>query len=100
MRAALLTMGLVLAGCGGTVDATHYDQHCAQDADCAPVHSGDVCAVCGCANAAVNVADQARFEADVKALEAWCGPRPKVLCAPCQQPGAQCTGGSCVFKAL
>jgi hypothetical protein len=93
-------LGLTTA-CGGTVTASHYTQTCSQDNDCTPIYSGELCQVCGgCANAAINVSDRARYDADVKAISGSCPPRlgPPALCSACRAPaGAKCVANTCAL---
>ena len=87
-----------LSGCGGSVEAKHYDQACTQDSDCVPVYSGPLCQACdGCPNAAINSSARAAYEKDVAGISASCPPRPQVNCSPCYPPVARCATGSCVL---
>jgi hypothetical protein len=100
MRRLLFAAALSLLACGPTiVDATHYNQTCISVTDCVPVFSGDVCQPCGCANAAINAKDKARYDTAVKNETALCRGQPAVLCGPCPQPTATCDAQVCVFVA-
>jgi len=80
MRASLVfvlaTPG-VLAACSSspstTIQASNYDQSCATSADCVAVVVGEIC---GCASqmAAINVKDEARYEADANEAASHCPP--------------------------
>lgn len=90
---------MLLLGCGSTVISTHgLSTTCSVDADCVAVFVGDACQVCGCANAAIALSSQAAYDKERSAAEAWCGPRPKALCAPCVETRVGCSSGTCVVK--
>lgn len=56
-----LATGTSSASC--MIEATDYDQSCAQDADCRLVTAGNYCAAgCLCPNEAINVADAVAFK--------------------------------------
>jgi hypothetical protein len=96
MRQLFMVASLVALGCGGTfIDAKTYSQKCTQDADCAPAYVGDACAVCTCSNAAIATSSKAKYDADVAAMRARCGPQPAVACGPCNTVTAKCSNGTC-----
>lgn len=93
----------VFAACGTpTLQTNDYGKTCSVDADCVAVYLGPLCQVCGgCTNAAISVADKAKYDADAKAGAQACPPRlgPQPACAPCEQPAATCDAGVCSLKA-
>ncbi|MEW6430020.1 MAG: hypothetical protein AB1730_00820 [Myxococcota bacterium] len=94
---ALLSALLLSSACPGStvMDASRYDQSCAQDADCAVVYEGDVCAPCGCPNAAINAGSLAAWNAEASRARQWCGPVPAVACGPCPTRVARCVSQAC-----
>lgn len=92
--AALAVLGL---GCPGStvLDASRYDQSCAQAADCTVVFSGDACAVCQCANDAIHSASLGAWNTERSRAQQWCGERPAIACAPCPPMNAACVSGKC-----
>ena len=99
-RAAPFAAALLLAACSTTLDATAYDQTCAQDGDCAVVTDGNACQVCTCPTTAVNVADAQRFRDDFQRLKGYCGPMSPVACGPCRQAQPTCDAGTCALREL
>ncbi|MBL8923473.1 MAG: hypothetical protein JNJ54_31760 [Myxococcaceae bacterium] len=101
---SLLSLLLLASACGTpTLVETDYAKNCSVDADCVAVYIGPLCQVCGgCANTAINVADKAKRDADAASAARSCPPRfgPQPACAPCRQPAAACTSGTCVLKEL
>lgn len=103
MRTAFLLLMLATACGTPTLVETDYAKNCSVDADCVGVYVGPLCQVCGgCANTAINVADKAKRDADAAAASRSCPPRlgPQPACAPCREPTAACTNGTCVLKAM
>ena len=100
-----LAVGLVLLIVGITacspsnVEASQYDQSCAQDDDCVQVSElqtrGNDC-IFGCGGTAINKKDKAQFDEDFAAEERHC--RGKA--APfCDLSGvAKCVQSRCVVK--
>jgi hypothetical protein len=79
------------------IKASDYDQSCKINGDCAAVTDGQVCGCQQCGgNAAVNVSDVQRINADFAARRAMCPPMnepcPLGLCA---QVHAYCSAGKC-----
>jgi len=95
----LATLG-VLAACSSsssstTINASDYDQSCTTSADCVPVPVGYIC---GCASqmAAINVKDEARYEADVKSAVSHCPPSGGTYsCNAVGQIRLTCVAGRC-----
>ncbi|MER2561387.1 MAG: hypothetical protein ABTQ32_11725 [Myxococcaceae bacterium] len=80
-----------------------YSKSCTVDADCAAVYVGALCQVCGgCQNAAINVSDLAKRDADASEASRSCPPRqgPQPACAPCQARTATCDAGTCALKPI
>ncbi len=90
---------LPLLGCGApaspppSISAASYNQACTVPDDCTPVLVGELCD-CRCSYAAINKADQARYDAD-RARISCSGDK---LCGPCQQATATCTAGRCAIQ--
>jgi len=106
MRSTLIALiplaSLAVMACDTTLEAKDYSKICAADADCVAVYIGPGCQVCGgCTNDGINVSSKAKYDADAKAVANACGPRlgPQPACAPCIQPTAVCTAGTCTQKA-
>ena len=103
MRSILIVVAsLAVMACDTTLEAKDYSKTCSVDADCVAVYIGPGCQVCGgCANDAINVASKAKYDADAKAVANACPPRlgPQPACAPCLEPLAVCTVGSCTQTA-
>jgi hypothetical protein len=78
------------------IHASDYDQSCGTDSDCIGVQDGDACCL-PCITAAINVKDQAKFDADANTLHAACGNQvcPAVDCSAPGQP--TCSGGRCTL---
>jgi len=76
-----------------TISASNYNQTCSADSDCVAIAVGDPCRLC-CANAAINKADQAKYNADVAEDRAEC--RPVIPCTiACLMNHAACTNNKC-----
>jgi hypothetical protein len=77
-----------------TLSADSYDRSCTKDSDCEVVYVGDVCVCCGDQAAAINVADDARYRADVNSADKGC---PDIHCsgACVASPPTACIAGSC-----
>ncbi|MDP1920304.1 MAG: hypothetical protein Q8L14_28930 [Myxococcales bacterium] len=99
MRSTLIVFAsLAVMACDTTLEAKDYSKTCSADADCVAVFIGAGCQVCGgCSNDAINVSSKAKYDADAKAVASACPPRlgPQPACAPCRQPSAVCSGGTC-----
>jgi hypothetical protein len=82
----------------GTIDPADYDQSCTADSDCVAEPAGDFCVRGRCTNCqggAVNIKDQARYEADLASKISV-----QSLC-PCANAGAPtCVLGKCTFSVL
>ena len=83
------------AGCA-EIQASSYDQSCANDSDCVTVNVGDPCEACvfACGEnvSAINASAMARYKADVDktpAAVALCG------CPAFLRPPPCCRGGQC-----
>ena len=89
-----------IAGSGGaacdpashTIDVADYDTTCTEALDCAPAFFGDLCGPCSCAFGAINLADQARYSADVQLLNVG---TPPDSCF-CPATVVDCDAGRCV----
>lgn len=75
---------------------TDYQQRCVKDADCVAVTVGDVCNTFCCPNAAINVADQAKWLDDRTKIDcsSTFGGQIAVDCATCGVV-AFCNAGRC-----
>lgn len=104
MRTLLVLIAvLACSACNTALELKDYAQSCSIDADCVAVYVGQVCNTCGgCANAAINQASKAKYDADARAVSANCPPRlgGPVVCAAaaCVQPRVVCTAGTCELK--
>lgn len=76
----------------GTIEASHYDQSCATDADCTAVFEGSLCGHCLCANAAISQAALSSYQSDLQAA----GP-PVNVCACKMIPAPVCKSGTCAL---
>lgn len=97
----LLPAALAFAACDAQDQAIHaddYNQHCAQDSDCAPIIEGPIsCCQSDCNdNAAINTADLSRYEDDRTNRSPSCDGKlcPNIACAPGQ---AFCIHGRCAL---
>lgn len=97
MRTVLLVFGLLAAACGNptVIDGKGYSRACGVAADCVGVFFGDQCAPCGCPNDAIATGAKITYDADRSAAISFCGPRPAIACAPCQDVQPTCTAGAC-----
>jgi hypothetical protein len=48
-----------------TIDSAGYDMSCNAASDCVPAFFGNLCQGCDCAFAAINVSDQAKYQAEL-----------------------------------
>ncbi|GMU62421.1 MAG: hypothetical protein AMXMBFR34_41840 [Myxococcaceae bacterium] len=98
-RTGLLGVAMVLGltACPGStvLDASRFDQTCSSDSHCIVVFSGDVCAVCQCANDAINSGSLTAWNTERSRAVQWCGPQPAIACAPCPPMNAKCVQGKC-----
>ena len=81
------------AGLACTLAASDYSSACVLDSDCVNVYFGSLCTgLCTAANAAINVADMARYQQEVQQKT----PQPPIRCSggPCQGVPA-CIDGQC-----
>lgn len=107
MRTLLPLATTLLISCGTmptpTLQLADYSSACGVDADCVAVYIGPLCQVCGgCSNAAINVADQAKRDADAASASRSCPPQtgPRPVCAACREPAATCDAGVCALKPI
>jgi|GEM_PF-2409273 len=78
------------------ISASHYDQACTVDTDCAIVSSGDYCvAGCLCGGSALNVSALGQFNADVSKTPLGSGALGMVVCSCPAEFGACCRQGIC-----
>lgn len=100
MRATGLLLCLLwsaLPGCSSTntpvnIRASDYNQSCAVDADCVLIDEGSSCCS-SCGNAAINQADQLKYQAASMQRGAACGP---TLCpGGCAFSVAYCNASKC-----
>ena len=77
------------------IRASDYNQKCSVGSDCIAIEEGDVCGCGGCGNAAINVSDQGRFNADETSRRAQCAPSAQPCPDGCQLTQAYCSGGTC-----
>jgi hypothetical protein len=77
----------------GTIQAADYDQSCSRDSDCFGVTVGDFCnAICvDCINAAINVAAESQYEADLESKNAGAAG----VCPCPSPPPVTCKAGIC-----
>lgn len=88
---------------GGTVSlsTSGYDVSCQKDSDCVLVETGswsatDPCCGHGCLGAAINVADQSKYQAAAMATEMRCMPPGASACGiECVTITAFCKAGTC-----
>jgi hypothetical protein len=84
-----------------TVTASGYDVSCKKDSDCVLVETGswsptDPCCGHGCPSAAINVADQSKYEAAATVAEMRCMPPGASACGvDCIAITAFCSAGTC-----
>lgn len=72
------------------VSVDEFDTSCETPDDCKAVFEGEVCAICGCANAAINVADADAYDAQFD-VECNSG----AVCDACPRPEVDCVAGVC-----
>ena len=83
------------AACDKTISLSDFDTSCKTDSDCIPAYVGAaVC--CPSPNAAINVSDQAKYEAELDALEE--GGSCHVGCFAGQPEIAFCHAGTCAIE--
>lgn len=76
------------------IELSDFDTSCTVATDCTPVGVGLQCPCRACKNAAINVADKPKY--DAQRAEVDCGDTTGVGCAPCQNPaGVDCVAGKC-----
>jgi hypothetical protein len=77
----------------GTIRASDYNQSCSSDSDCVGITEGDFCdAICvDCVNAAINVAAESQYEADLESKNAGAGE----VCPCASGPPVTCKAGTC-----
>lgn len=97
MRLFVLCFVLLAAACGNptVIDGKDYAKSCTVPSDCVGVFFGNQCQPCGCPNAAIATSAKVTYDADRSAAIAACGPRPTILCGPCQDVALTCTAGAC-----
>jgi hypothetical protein len=84
-----------------TVSASGYDVSCQKDADCVLVETGswsatDPCCGHGCPSAAINIADQSKYQAAAMMAEMRCMPPGASACGvECATNTAFCNAGTC-----
>ena len=99
MKGALVSVFVLVAAlktsastsaCGGKscLPASDYDQSCTQDSDCVGIAEGQLCeqGCIGCANAAINVRDQAKYQSAVSGFSGTCS---------CPGVPIACNAGTC-----
>lgn len=97
----VVVMALAGAGCfflpETTIAVSDYDSSCALDSDCLLIREGDVCAPCGCADAAISASSRDAYERDVERIEPLCDEEQlgDVACGPCPQVHPVCLDGAC-----
>ena len=80
------------------INAADYDQSCVSANDCVAIVNGELqCGCSPCPNAAINVHDLAREQADVLARAPQC-PVGGIACGACQQSIVLCTAGKCAVE--
>src|SRR5262245_6255891 len=98
-RWILLLPWLALAACAPadtTISLQGYNKSCAAATDCVAVHAGEICGGCDCPNDAINRADLARYNAELKDKEESCSKPP--LACPCAAAMPVCTQGTCMSQ--
>lgn len=97
--------------CRPVIEASGYDQSCQSDSDCTVITEGDFCTCVGCPNAAINVADEPTYQADMQAAVEACADsrttcgsleeyRTRRQAASCSTNVALCIQGTCeIFEA-
>jgi len=73
-----------------------YKTTCTVATDCLRVSIGTVCTPCSCPDAAINIADQDRYNADFARARSACGAVNGCIAA-CAIPQAKCTSGKCTL---
>ena len=93
----LILGSLMSFGCSAasppTIQASDYNQTCKGDADCTLIDEGAQCCA-GCGNAAINVADSAKYAADLQRRSDACK-NPACIALPCVYSMAYCNAGKC-----
>ena len=79
----------------GTISTSDYDRSCNVNDDCRSVYEGDVCADCGCTNAAINVGAVQAYSADKDAMSVDCVPDERCSLIDCFPYVAFCNDGTC-----
>jgi len=77
-----------------TIDIADFNVSCAVPSDCIPVFIGNFCSSCRCPFAAINVADQTKYDAEKQIKEA--GAPPFTCNCPAANP--TCVQGKCETK--
>ena len=80
---------------GGSISGGSYAQACTAETDCTLIHEGDVCQPCLNQNAAINVSDRAKYDADFSTLRNSCGPMPAIACVAIVQRKPICQASKC-----
>jgi hypothetical protein len=99
---ALVALVLILASaCGGNATVTpiqpgDYNQTCTTSGDCMLIESGNVCGCQGCpGGAAINKADQGRYQSDYDRARSSCPPSHVECPALCVFAVPICNAGTC-----
>jgi len=77
-----------------TIDIADFNVSCTVASDCIPVFIGNFCSSCRCPFAAINVADQTKYDAEKQIKEA--GAPPFTCGCPVAQP--TCAQGKCAVQ--
>jgi len=95
---ALALMGFLGLGCPGStpvnINASDFNQTCKVAADCMLIDEGSSC--CGsCGNAAINIADKAKYEAAAQQRANSCTQPVACAALACVFSTAFCNAGKC-----